>query len=285
MKLNIIPAILTAILLIHLVPVVKAESGPDNYVLVLQMIEYDAQLQHMLSYFFEKILKPQDNLALITPIKPYKMSPQTRVKYPLEKLVEALAGYLKKDIAQYGSTYMPVLSQLTQDIRDITRALSGDSDPNLKTYFLNYRNGIKNLNILRRLNESFFLNLAQSFRNDPAPTTMFVFCQQIHRAIPNRTIMDRINRNNDLKMYTMELFQPQVNEVKFDVEKVGAALREAKITLHFFYLLGDSDSGYQYDLMEHTGEVFGYLSDVAKFTDGDVQNSRNPESALKKIHK
>jgi len=283
MKRNLISVVLSVVLLIHLAPLGKAESGHGNYILVLQMTEYDTRLAHMLTYFFDEILKPQDNLALITPIKPYKMSPRTRAKYTQDKLVEALAGYMKRDIAQYGSSYMPVLTQMTQDIQDITRALGGDSDPNLKTYFLNYRNGIKNLDNLRRLNESFFLNLSQSFRNDPAPTTVFVFFHQIHRAIPNRSTMDRINQNNDLKMYTMELFQPRYNDTKFDVEKVGTALKESGITLHFCYLLGDSDSGHRYDLLEHSGDVFGLVSDVAKSTGGNVENSLNPESALKKI--
>jgi len=118
-----------------------------------------------------------------------------------------------------------------------------------------------------------------------ASTTMFVFCRQIHRAVPNRNIMDRINQNNELKMFTLELFQPQYNETKFDTEKVGAALKESGITLHFIYLLGDSGSGFEYDLVEHTGDVFGYVSEVAKFTGGAVQNSRNPKAALQNTQK
>ncbi|MGB2843966.1 MAG: hypothetical protein WBC02_03825, partial [Candidatus Aminicenantaceae bacterium] len=84
----------------------KKRFSPEtsrNFFLFFEVTEHTSKLGDAVSYFVKNVLVPGDNLAIITPVKTYRMKSQTLEILPKEEVVDQLKAIIRRD-AVIGNT-------------------------------------------------------------------------------------------------------------------------------------------------------------------------------------
>ncbi len=277
------------------------EAGPTNYVLIFQSKEYDSKLSDVVDYFFQQVLKPEDNLVLFTPQAHYNYSQQTRQTTPSEELIKRTKDVLKKDIAVGATTYNNIIDQMEMTIRDISQSTGSSSGGgrtgtsgsagagaslsanDLKNWATQYRQLVENLRSSRSLKQNLFLDLAAMFKEQKANNYIFLFYQKEMRLIPNRETLEALRNNTEARFEVNELFESDSTKEFMDADLVSQALKEVAAKLHFIYLETKAKRKMGTELKDNSQDVYNTLSKIAHETGGKVETTSKPEAAMKKI--
>jgi len=279
---------------------VEKKAGNDhcNYILIFYATKYNSRIADAVDYFFKEILKEEDHLTIVTPIKPYDFPHTTRQKVPEEKLVEVTKKVLKRDITVGTSDYHNTLNSMIQIVRAFSPGGSGGaassasaatvsraSTSTMKSNIVQYRQYLENLVKIRKINENLFVKFADFFKEKKGKNYIFIFYQKELRPIPNRQAMEILLANMELKFEATHLFRGEIHEEFMDVEKVTQALKDASITVCFNYLNieGRSMSGVR--MIEFSNDIYNSVSRLARETGGIIVSTSNPEAAIKKFAK
>lgn len=250
-----------------------------NYILIFQASEYNSKMGDAVDFFFNKILKPEDHLSIITPVNPYNFPPQTRQAYPVEKLISRTQDVLKRDITIGVANYQQILDGMMQLVREISGSPSGSD---VKSSLIQYRQLLVNLRSLRKLNENLFMQLAGVFKKETGKNYLYIFYQKELRVIPNRNALQSLKESMQYKADAVELFEEEKGEEFLNVDAVSQALKDASVTLHFIYLNKDDRWREGLDSREFSGDVYNVLSKLATATGGLIEATSKPEAVLKK---
>lgn len=270
-------------------------SSNHNYVLIFNVVDYNSKLKDVLEYYFKKVLKPQDQLSILTPVKAYSFSAKTRQSQTKEKLIELTTNVLKRDITDGTANYHQVIDAMTRIIYEIGNGVQTTvqgsgmtaivSVNDLKNHLVNYRQLIEEMHRMRIINEKLFVDLARFFKKQKGENQIFVFYQKEFRSIPNREVMQTLRENPDIRFDAMNAFLYDTVEEFIDVEKVNKLLKESAVTLSFFYVsIKEKNRRRSRTIQwkEFSGDVYNIFSKIAKATGGTVVSTSKPEAALKK---
>jgi hypothetical protein len=269
----------------------KADTDRCNYILFFHVTDYDPKLADAVEYFFKKVLKPEDQLTLLSLERPYSYTQKTRQTVPLEKLIEVTNKKLKTDTPIGALGHNQVFEEMVGIIRDIHGILNPSAskggaitDPmtELKILMGRYRKLRESLRNTRKLNESLLIKLAGLFKNLKGQNYIYIFYQKEFQAIPDRNSMNRLTQIANIRFDVMELFRQENTEAFIDVEKVDKALKESAVTLDLFYLNMKNKRQPHMELKEFSGDIYNVLSKLAKSTGGIIVATAKPEEALKK---
>jgi len=269
-----------------------AEQG-TNYVLIFQLTEYNSKIGDAVDFFLNKVLKPEDQLILLSPVQLYNFSPQTRQKNPIPVLVKQTQKVLKKDTTMASAGYEQVLNSMIRVVQEISAgndpsySMSGGTQTgtDMKVYLVQYRQLLANMRELRKLNENFFLDISGKLKNAPGNTVFYLFYQKELRVIPSRAAMDSLQQNAQYKFDAAELFLGESDEEFIDIAKVTEVLKASRITFNFIYLNKDGKRKQGMEFKEFSGDVYNVFSKLAKGTGGFVETTSKPEAVLKKVLK
>ncbi|MCP5101940.1 MAG: hypothetical protein GY950_01110 [bacterium] len=276
-------------------PIPENESAGDHYFLIYMANEYNSKLGDSVKYFFKNILKPEDQLSMITPIKPYGFTSQTRQKQPLDKLVDMAKKVLKKDISMASAGYRQIQTAMQQLVMEISGggdsssagglSAGGGASTGLKTLLVRYRQLLEELRVQRRISEKTFMNFAGYFSRQKGNKYIYLIFQKEVRIIPDRNTMDALRQNAKIRFDVIELFEQPSDEAFMNEEKVSGALKAAGVTVQFLYWKPKERrrQGMQFD--EYSSDIYGALSKLARATGGNVIATSKPEAAMKKISK
>ncbi len=289
--------ILSALILWTLVPLgIAGYASPAanpgcNYILIFQITEYDSKLGDAVDYFFKKMLRPEDQLSILTPARPYNFTSKTRENYTVDQLIAQTKKVLKRDTTVGAANYEQILQAMEAVVREISSGMDssysmsgGSGGTDMKAHMIQYRQLLENMRTVRKLNEDLFLKLAQSFKTLPGKNCLFIFYQEELRVIPSRQAMDNLRDNINYKADATELFEEESNEEFMDVEKVGQALKDASVTLNFLYINKQAKRKQGMQFKEFSGDVYNVLSKLAKATGGYLEATSKAAAALKKAH-
>jgi DNA-dependent RNA polymerase auxiliary subunit epsilon len=178
-------------------------------------------------------------------------------------------------------------------IRDINEAMGGVSTSSrmgigagatgdLKNSLVQYRQLLSNLDKVRKVSEGLLLKIADIAQKVNAKPYIYIFYQTELRPVPVRLVMDALMQNNDLKFDAQELFLSDKAEKPFEVEKIKQALLDAKAVCNFGYIKSKSIRSQQYDMKDHSQDLYGIFSEMAKATSGLVETTVKPKAVFKK---
>lgn len=255
------------------------EAAIKNYVLMFQTLEYDKRLGDALDYFLKEVLRPEDNLLLFTPQRPYNFSQKTRETTPLEKLIQVTKDVLKRDISMAASTYKDIIQQMEVVVRTFT-------DPDTaqpKNLITQYRQLKENLFNIRKLNEKLFMDLAAMFKQAKGENHIIIFYEKRMRVIPNRQTMERLRADSEVRYEVNEVLETESSKEVMNVKTVIQALKDAGTKLDFVYLNTKVRRSRDMELREFSGDIYNVFSKIAKETGGTVMIASRAEAALKKI--
>jgi hypothetical protein len=276
------------------------EAKNKNFVLIFWGYEYNAKIADTVEFFFKNMLKPEDQLSILTPVKPYNYSGETRQKQTTEKLIEMTQTILKRDFAVGGANYKQIVESMAQLITEINgggdqsdmaasepgmQASTTPGSTNMKTYLTQYLQLRREMINQRRISEKLFLDLAAFFKKKEGKDIMYIFFQGESQYIPTRQVMEALRKDPKVRFKSVEAFDEENTKKIMDVDKVAAALKDAAVTLNFIYIKPKERRRQGMELRDHSNDVYGVFSRLAKETGGELVATAKPEAALKKMAK
>ena len=139
----------------------KQEPKPQRpqtsryFVLSFVLTEYIPRLNIAIDYFFDEVFKPDDTLALVTPIKTHHLNLKAFQSLPREKIKKEILGLLRKDILLGNTEYKNLLEYIS------SFATLGDES--------NYMMAVDRLEALRYINQTQLIEFSPAFSGTPLP--------------------------------------------------------------------------------------------------------------------
>ena len=255
------------------------ETTVKNYILIFQVLEYDKRIGDATDYFLKEVLKPQDNLLLLTPQRPYNFSQKTRETTPQEKLLQATKDVLKRDISLEGSTYKDIIRQMEV----VVRTFMDPDTAQPKNLLTQYRQLKESLFTIRKLNEKLLVDLASMIKQTKGENHFIIFYEKRIRVIPNRRTMENLRGNPEVRFDVNEVLESESAKEVMNVETVIQALKDAAVTLDFVYLNTKMRQSRDMEVKEFSGDIYNVFSKIAKETGGTVRIASRVDAALKEI--
>ncbi|MGD2091339.1 MAG: hypothetical protein PVH61_34500 [Candidatus Aminicenantes bacterium] len=274
-----------------------AESAKgNNHIFIFQVTRYDLNIDGAVDFIFNNIIKPEDSLTIFTPVKSYSFSQNTRKTQPQKKLIEVTKKVLKRDITIGTADYHRMLENMAQLIREISdpsgtdpsKIITGSTGlqgATIKNVLVNYRQLLDNIKGMRKLDEPFFLGLAQTCQNLKGKNYLYILYQKELRPIPRNSLISDLKEIQEIRFDVMSLFETGIDKELMDVEKVGQAMKDGSVTVNFIYINLDIGKGMSTELKEFSTDIYNAFSKLAKATGGIVETTSKPVKVLKEAVK
>ena len=274
----------------------RAADSPRNVVVFFQFQENTNGVEDAVKYIFNEMLGPNDQLIIQSPARVYGFSKATLAK-PKSELIAMMQEKLRSDISRAAQDYKQVIKDLqvaTNNIeanagstsQDVDSSMGGGqaSTVDMRNLFMNYRQALNNLNVLRKVNEATLRQLAGAFRGQAGENHIVILFEREFRPIPNR---ETLNVLRDVPLFAFqsnELFSSDNLKEPFDTAALVEFFKQVPLTQHFIYITSknSSTSGNQF---ENSGDVYGAFSKVAKATGGVCESLAEPKAGLKAVAK
>jgi hypothetical protein len=261
----------------------KEGDVPRNFVLFFEVLDYTRELGDAVTYFFNEVLQPGDQLIVYTPARVYGFSKITLAR-PKRELIATMQEKLRGDTAVCSSNYKIIINDMKNQARDIenSETATADGQAGLKNSLVVYRQDMDNLQALRKVNVTLLMQIANMFKTQQGKNHMVMMYQAEFRPIPNKDTLSRLRAIPIISFQAIELFSSDSQKVPLDAEKFIDIFAEVPLTLHFLYIKPKDASSVQ-DFKEHSADMYDVFAKIAKATGGIVETTANPEAALKSL--
>jgi len=237
------------------------------------------------TYFFNQVLAPDDQLIIYTPARAYGFSKNTLNK-PRGELIATMKEKLRGDSAACSSNYTIILNEMKALARGIEggQTTGADAQAGLKNSLTLYRQEMENLRTLRQVNEPLLMKIVDMFKTQQGQNHLVMLYEAEFRPIPNRETLSRLRAMPEIAFIVAELFASDDQKTPLDAQKFIDIFGEGKVTLHFLYIKPRDKSTVQ-DFKEHSADMYDVFTKIAKATGGIVETTASPEAALKSLVK
>ena len=256
----------------------KAPRTARHFVLLFELTEFLPEIERVLDHFFERVIEPQDELIIVTPLKTYRMRSDSLARMPKARIEEQLLDTLRADIMMGSSEYRNALRELNQ-----VMASDLPFDQKLQQYGT-YRDRLENL---RRVDEKKLVQFASILKEKDGPKYAFLFYQK--ELVPKislqnqQMLMDTNLDRMDIVFSILEEFDYDKRDIRFDVTAVKQAFSDSSISVHFLFLTktrgGDFDVEdmipSEMTMTEKSEDIYGAFREIAAATGGITVSSAN----------
>jgi hypothetical protein len=251
-----------------------------NYMLVFQVNDYTVQLKEAVTHFFNDVLKPGDQLIVVTPVKLISYSAH-KLNSPKKKLIDNILKILKTDISSGASRHRTILEEMKQIALAISKPYTIFSENSTNDY-IRLR---KDLAALKGSYEERLIKYARIFRRVRGDNHLLMFLQQEFRPIPDKETMTYLQSKGSTEVRkTTYAFTSESLNMDFDLKKIITHFKYASIRFHFLYLKGKKiKSMHLLDYIDNLGEIYSDFSKLSAATNGIKLTSSKPASFVKLI--
>jgi VWFA-related protein len=255
------------------------------FVLLFEMTDYQPEVARAMDFFFDRVIEPQDELILMTPMKTYAMKSGTLTKLSRAKAKSDLLAKVRSDVMIGNSEYLGL-------IRELTLIMTGDND--LDDKLQKYGETLSRLESLRYVDEKKLVDFARLLKSREGQKHVFFFYQkEVVPKINAKEIQKLMMENQDrpdIQLGLMEKFEFFKRDVTFDVSAVQKAFSDSSIAVHVLYLtrtriaMADvtQGRGAALSLEEQSEDVFSAFSEIARATGGLIDSSASAERSFQR---
>lgn len=278
-----------------------------NFFLIFEINEYMPRLNEALNYFVLEVLKPGDNLFLMTPLKSYRLSAQAMEARPKEEILEQLKGLVRRDTLTGSAEYRSILSEMESLAKSLAQLVSGQASlpagsidsplmamDNLESagelprsfdeQLQRYVELLGRLENLRRVDEANFLAFADFLKNMAGQKYVFLLYQKEYIPKIDPKILyqyiEMYQDRPDIYQTINGVFEFYRRDVLLDTEKIRQAFCDSSISAHFMFITTPKKdlAGVRSD--EQVDDIFSAFNEIARASGGFVDSSSNPASLL-----
>lgn len=188
----------------------ESKSIPEvsrNFVLVFEIKDYLPKIGEAIDLFFEEVIKLEDSLIVITPVKTYNIKNQALRNLPMGEIAKQLKWKIKKDVRSGGAQY----HNLVKEIKDILLGEREATDLSLKeqvTWVYDLYTRWKNF---RYVEENNLINFANYLKITDKQKHVFVFYQKEVLPTLNARRMAQIEYSSQNSPYVISMVQEPDN--------------------------------------------------------------------------
>ncbi len=282
-------------------------STTRNFFLIFEITEYVPRLNEALSYFVHEVIRPGDNLFLITPAKSYRLSSQALEAKPKELISEQLRALVRRDVLMSASEYRSILSEMESLAKSLAQQISGqatlppgstnaslmmmdDLDSSGETtrsfdeQLQRYVQLLSRLENMRVVDENHFLAFADFLKNMAGQKYVFLLYQKEYIPKIDPKILyqyiEMYQDRPDIYQTITGLFEFYRRDVTLNAEKIRQAFSDSSISAHFMFLTTPRKDLAGVRTEEQVDDIFSAFNEIARAAGGFVDSSANPASLL-----
>lgn len=260
-----------------------------NFYLFFEITDYDGKVGDAVDYFIENVMVPGDNLTIITPMKTYRMKPETFDVLPKEQIEKQLKGLLRRDTLEGNSEYRNAVKELSGLVKALSSANSQDEfgtaeydGLELDVQLMMYADLLKKLEQVRAVDQKKLLEFAEYLKDKEGQKYVFLFYQreyipQIKQSVLNQ-YMSMNQEREDILHNLADVFSFHKREITFDIDKVKRAYADSSISIHFLFFAKLAEYVPGVHMEEHSEDIYSAFKEIAKATGGLSESSANPLS-------
>ncbi len=273
-----------------------------RFYMLFQFLEYNPQINAAFDHFFQNVIRPNDTLTIMTPMKRYDLSREALQSQPPEKLSRDLQTVVRKDTKIGAGDYNSLMNDLKKIVRSIssqtggvggmgggTEASDTGSGFGIEFQLPRYKETLTRLDELRLVNEQKFLAFAGQMKRLDAQKVVFFFYQREFRPeIEGRILnllMSQYQDQPNIMSAVQDLFTLYSRDTAMDVERLSQAFADSATMFNFIFMNKEPDNVRGISMREQSEDVFNTFMEVAAATGGIVDNAQNPEAGFRSAAK
>lgn len=265
-----------------------------SFYLFFEVTEYTARMGDALNYFIQNVLFPGDNLAVVTPMKTYRMKDETFKVLPKEEVVNQLKGILRREALIGSSEYRTAVDEVTRLAKELSSPEQGQNEFSTGEYrgmeldekLTRYMDLLAKLEQMRSVDQKKLLGFAEYLKEKEGQKYVFLFYQREFIPQIEQKVLHQMMSNNqdrqDILFTLSDLFNSYRRDISFDVDKVKQAYADSSVSIHFLFFAKPAKYVSGVYMEEHSEDIFNAFREIAKATGGFTESSSNPVSLLQR---
>lgn len=274
-----------------------------SFYLIFEVSDYTARIGQAVDFFVQNVLLPGDTLTIVSPMKTYRMKPNSFRSLTRGQVTEQLNSILRRDTLTGSSEYRAALADLETlakaladkmtDFQDQTSDKFAETATSLtfkETPFdetLNmYSTLLSRLDNLRMMDQVKLLDFAKVLKNEEGQKYVYLFYQrEFLPKIEPRILyayMERFQDRPDLNQAMQGIFEFYRRDVLVNIDFVKHAYADSSIAVHFLFITAPPPRqvpGVEYH--EQSEDIFSAFQEMARATGGFSAVSQNPAYLMK----
>ena len=278
-----------------------------NFFLVFEIAEYMPRLNEALSYFMHEVIRPGDNLFLMTPVKSYRLSAQALEAKPREQILEQLKGLVRRDALIGAAEYRSILGEMESLAKSLAQLVSGqatlppgsanaslmvmddldsagEQTRSFDEQLQRYAELLSRLETLRTIDEAHFLAFADFLKNLSGQKYVFLLYQKeyIPKIDPKvlYQYIEMYQDRPDIYQTITGIFEFYRRDISLEAEKIRQAFSDSSISAHFMFITTPRKDLVGVRTDEQVDDIFSAFNEIARAAGGFVDSSSNPASLL-----
>ena len=269
-----------------------------RFFFLFQFQDYNPQLSAAFDHFFQNVIRPNDTLTIMTPMKRYDLSREALQNQDPAKLSRDLQTVVRRDTKIGSGDYNSLISDLKRIVRSISSATSGTGSEmsglestdsasgfGVELQLPRYKETLQRLDELRIVDENKFLAFAgQMKRLDGQKVVIFFYQREFRPEIEPRILNLLASMYQDqpnILSQVQDLFTMYSRDQKMNIERLSQAFSDSSTMVNFLFMNKEPENVRGIVMREQSEDVFEAFVDVAESTGGIVNNSQNPSDGMR----
>jgi VWFA-related protein len=260
-------------------------SGPApvlsrTIILIFEMNTFGKGPRDAIDYVVGSVLRKEDTLLVATPVRTYRVGPESPSRREPAKLVKSLKDRLAEDIDEASSELRFLISDYISLANREEEEIAVGRENTLRELLGRVRR-------LKTIDEPRLTEMAKSFSRIRGQKHVLLFMEREDALI-------RRVRTSGLDQAAIELFKMELmRDVRFDAGRLARIFGQNQLDFNFIFItrsesvetsleMHPSQWG-DFEKTDLTGEFFSVFSKIARMTGGLTISSQNPLASTKKV--
>ncbi len=265
-------------------PIPESQPVPSpvlsrTFILIFELNSFGKGARDALDYVVNQVLQKDDTLLIASPLRTYRIGPESKSRGNPAALAKALKTQLADDIDEASSELRFLISDY------LSFALDEDEIGEARQASL--KDILRRIRDHKTIDEARLAQMAKAYASIPGQKHVLLFLEE-DSALTKR-VRSAISDTADWELFKMELMR----DVQFDVDQLSRLFGQNQLDFNFIFIT--ASEGLETSLLEvHpsdwgdlektdiTGEFFSVFRKIAQMTGGVTISSRNPLASTKK---
>ena len=263
-------------------------AATRHFYMFFSFFEYDPRIPKALDNFFHNVIKPGDQLMVITPRSAYDMKKSLLENTPPEKIVVQLTTILRKDIQAGDAAYRSVLTdlkrlsgaggvQVINPDETLADEMKAYGEGTTSEWLMKFRSDFETLEQLRSIDENKLVDFAQSIKGLAGNKIVFFFYQKEFVPTPPSQMVMSLMQDPVTAPIASEVFLLMNRKSTVNPDRIKKAFSDSSINVYFLYMTKNPADVPLDQIAEGSADIFPVFDDIAKATGGYTTSSQNPE--------
>lgn len=265
-------------------PIPQDQSAPTpvlarTFILIFEMNSFGKGPRDALDYVVGHALQKNDTLFIATPIRTYRIGPESPSRRDPMALMKALKNRLADDIEEASSELRFLISDYLSVAVGEEGEIAAARQNSLKDLLGRIRQS-------KTIDETRLTQMAKAYAMIPGQKHVLLFLEK------EDALMKRV-RSSGLDQSEWELFKMELmRDVRFDIDRLSRLFGQNQLDFNFIFITSSQaletslevhpSSWGDLEKVDITGKFFSVFRKIAQMTGGLTISSQNPLASTKK---